>query len=341
MSSGVFLFDETSYYPHSTSNMFYPEAAARDLQFFSDSSIDSILQEISDDPSTNSITTQYNGKQLSVDEAQSLEQIAQNLLSISPPSDQLESLSLCQQAHLAILPNASNSANEFSDYSVSDMKTEDSPMGFASSRYNSYLFGSNAFGVDNILGFLQRSDSSNSFDRKQQGFVFQPEFDPLLESPTLQAITSPENSFSCGQMRKVCSTGDLPVFRTSLTSSSSPFGNESTLMEEAIFKVGRYSAEERKERIDRYRAKRTQRNFNKTIKYACRKTLADNRPRIRGRFARNDNARDTARVNCSTRYEDEDDPWIDGLYEKDEEGIAGGRRGQFLSNFGHLHHCGY
>ncbi|KAL3851041.1 hypothetical protein ACJIZ3_012923 [Penstemon smallii] len=54
------------------------------------------------------------------------------------------------------------------------------------------------------------------------------------------------------------------------------------------FKVGRYSVEERKERILRYLKKRNQRNFNKTIKYACRKTLADKRVRIRGRFAKND-----------------------------------------------------
>ncbi|KAK9937507.1 hypothetical protein M0R45_014290 [Rubus argutus] len=52
-------------------------------------------------------------------------------------------------------------------------------------------------------------------------------------------------------------------------------------------KVGRYSEEERKERIERYLKKRNQRNFNKTIKYACRKTLADRRVRVRGRFARN------------------------------------------------------
>ncbi|KAL7088290.1 hypothetical protein ACP275_13G118900 [Erythranthe tilingii] len=52
-------------------------------------------------------------------------------------------------------------------------------------------------------------------------------------------------------------------------------------------KVGRYSVEERKDRILRYLKKRNQRNFNKTIKYACRKTLADKRVRIRGRFAKN------------------------------------------------------
>lgn len=48
--------------------------------------------------------------------------------------------------------------------------------------------------------------------------------------------------------------------------SSSPLSADKSVIEEANFKVGRYSAEERKERIDRYRAKRTQRNFNKTIK---------------------------------------------------------------------------
>lgn len=40
----------------------------------------------------------------------------------------------------------------------------------------------------------------------------------------------------------------------------------------------------------RYRQKRHERNFNKRIKYMCRKTLADSRPRVRGRFARNDDA---------------------------------------------------
>lgn len=57
-----------------------------------------------------------------------------------------------------------------------------------------------------------------------------------------------------------------PNMQTRSVLSSSPLSGEKSFMEEANFKVGRYSAEERKERIDRYRAKRTQRNFNKTIK---------------------------------------------------------------------------
>lgn len=46
------------------------------------------------------------------------------------------------------------------------------------------------------------------------------------------------------------------------------------------------------------------------LKYACRKTLADSRPRIRGRFARNDEAIEIPKAACSTRDEDEDDLWV-------------------------------
>lgn len=64
--------------------------------------------------------------------------------------------------------------------------------------------------------------------------------------------------------------------------------SESNMIIEGMSRACRYSPAEKKERIERYRSKRNQRNFNKKIKYACRKTLADSRPRIRGRFARND-----------------------------------------------------
>jgi hypothetical protein len=86
-------------------------------------------------------------------------------------------------------------------------------------------------------------------------------------------------------------------------------------LEDSTFKVTRLSPEERKEKIHRYIKKRNERNFSKKIKvlssisvvlflhgnltgsavltynhiqYACRKTLADSRPRVRGRFAKND-----------------------------------------------------
>ncbi|XP_047325149.1 zinc finger protein CONSTANS-LIKE 4-like [Impatiens glandulifera] len=90
------------------------------------------------------------------------------------------------------------------------------------------------------------------------------------------------------------------------------------MIEEGNLKIGRCNAEERKKKIQRYKVKRMQRNFNKTIKYACRKTLADSRPRIRGRFTRND---ETAKIisNCAplicNRIKEEEDFFkIDGIF---------------------------
>ncbi|KAF8042865.1 hypothetical protein BT93_A1249 [Corymbia citriodora subsp. variegata] len=47
-----------------------------------------------------------------------------------------------------------------------------------------------------------------------------------------------------------------------------------------------YTSEGRWEKLSRYRNKKSKRNFGRKIKYACRKALADNQPRIRGRFAK-------------------------------------------------------
>ncbi|KAK9103889.1 hypothetical protein Sjap_021143 [Stephania japonica] len=48
------------------------------------------------------------------------------------------------------------------------------------------------------------------------------------------------------------------------------------------------NTEGRLEKLTRYRKKKTRRNFGRTIKYACRKALADNQPRVRGRFAKSE-----------------------------------------------------
>nr|XP_024383345.1 uncharacterized protein LOC112286052 isoform X1 [Physcomitrium patens] len=85
-------------------------------------------------------------------------------------------------------------------------------------------------------------------------------------------------------MRRVYSAGDIQTLngmQGRLTGSASPS------FDDGNYRVGKYSMEERKIRITRYQQKRSQRNFNKKIKYACRKTLADSRPRVRGRFAKN------------------------------------------------------
>eukprot|EP00210_Caulerpa_lentillifera_P002227 g2140.t1 len=55
--------------------------------------------------------------------------------------------------------------------------------------------------------------------------------------------------------------------------------------------VSKLTPEERQLKILRYKQKRSNRRFNRGVTYQCRKTLADSRPRVRGRFAKNDDIR--------------------------------------------------
>jgi len=49
-------------------------------------------------------------------------------------------------------------------------------------------------------------------------------------------------------------------------------------------RVGKLTIEERQRKIERYRAKRSLRVWEKRINYNCRKQVADKRLRIKGRF---------------------------------------------------------
>ncbi|KAF2314055.1 hypothetical protein GH714_021788 [Hevea brasiliensis] len=89
--------------------------------------------------------------------------------------------------------------------------------------------------------------------------------------------------------------------------NSTPLASDISSLEDSTFKVGKLSVEQRKEKIHRYMKKRNERNFSKKIKYACRKTLADSRPRVRGRFAKNDDFGETNRAACSNHEEDDED----------------------------------
>ncbi|CAK8539362.1 unnamed protein product [Lathyrus sativus] len=128
----------------------------------------------------------------------------------------------------------------------------------------------------------------------------------LMDSSNFQwqELNSSENSFFTGQIRRASSAGD------------------SQTEEANLLKVGRYSVEERKQKISKYRAKRKQRKFNKIIKYECRKTLADNRTRIRGRFARNDETSEIPKTPSSKIKEYEDELWVDLIEGLNEDHTA-------------------
>lgn len=53
-----------------------------------------------------------------------------------------------------------------------------------------------------------------------------------------------------------------------------------------ISNCGGYDKSDREARVLRYREKRKNRRFEKTIRYASRKAYAETRPRIKGRFVK-------------------------------------------------------
>ena len=209
MSSDLFV-DDGTFYRHS----FESDLFSDPFSPFSDSAID-ILQAISDHQ--NPVEDQ---------QPHSLEQSSPNLVSSSPPSYQLESLSLYQATHLSPLQNGLNLGN-FSALDNLEVKTEQCHFGNAynySPQVIQQAFAPHSYsgGAENVAKFMQRSYSSNSFDGKP-GFVFQPCFDSLMESPTFQtqaaSLSSPESSYLTSHMRKVSSTGDLQVSLTFLLHS--------------------------------------------------------------------------------------------------------------------------
>ncbi|KAG2311043.1 hypothetical protein Bca4012_025508 [Brassica carinata] len=113
-----------------------------------------------------------------------------------------------------------------------------------------------------------------------------------------------------GPVRRALSAGDLP--RSSRRESSAAL-SESNAIIEGMSKAYKYTPEEKKEKIEKYRSKRNLRNFNKRIKYECRKTLADSRPRIRGRFARNDEISQQEQVDVIEAVVGDIDTWASFL----------------------------
>ncbi|KAJ1295269.1 hypothetical protein BS78_01G210600 [Paspalum vaginatum] len=128
------------------------------------------------------------------------------------------------------------------------------------------------------------------------------EYQRMMESASaaLAATHSPDADPAAAQMAFGGNPGEMQMGGSvspgrGLPASASAAAEASSL-EDASFKSARISVEERREKIHRYIKKRNERNFSKKIKYACRKTLADSRPRVRGRFAKNDDYGEPSRV---------------------------------------------
>ncbi|XP_039827760.1 uncharacterized protein LOC120689535 isoform X2 [Panicum virgatum] len=127
------------------------------------------------------------------------------------------------------------------------------------------------------------------------------EYQRMMEtaSAALAATRSPDaDSAAAAQMAFAGNAGEMQM-GGGMSPGRLPAAaaaTEASSLEDASFKTAKISVEERREKIHRYIKKRNERNFSKKIKYACRKTLADSRPRVRGRFAKNDDYGEPSRA---------------------------------------------
>ncbi|GMH34458.1 hypothetical protein BSKO_02292 [Bryopsis sp. KO-2023] len=132
---------------------------------------------------------------------------------------------------------------------------------------------------------VPRAINTNSYTVQPAMSYAQP---PPSSGLTMKTTTPQADSNSSNNLRKCHSTPILPSLLANATPGlqipvmrgDAPVGEER--------RIGKLTPEERRQKILRYRQKRNERRFDRRVTYQCRKTLADTRPRVRGRFARND-----------------------------------------------------
>ncbi|MFQ6631349.1 hypothetical protein Gotur_009376 [Gossypium turneri] len=163
------------------------------------------------------------------------------------------------------------------------------------------------FGASTMANFMPALsvDSSGIFtgsflmgsESQAQNLEFQGDNGGLFCPDSVQCIFNPGDIQTLGSENQQLMGGVV---------GSAPLASEmSSLEDSSRNKVGKLSVQQRKDKIQRYMKKRKERNFSKKIKYACRKTLADSRPRVRGRFAKNDDCGGTPRQAYSNHEEDD------------------------------------
>ncbi|KAE8675581.1 zinc finger protein CONSTANS-LIKE 1-like isoform X2 [Hibiscus syriacus] len=130
---------------------------------------------------------------------------------------------------------------------------------------------------------LQKSVSSGCLSSMEwvQGAVIKPNFPDFTRMDFRSAFG----------MRRAFSEGDIQTLGNGNVSTISSHPDQPIILSIC-------SAEDRREKLSRYRNKKTKRNFARKIKYACRKGLADRQPRIRGRFAKTEECVTPRGISC-------------------------------------------
>lgn len=118
---------------------------------------------------------------------------------------------------------------------------------------------------------------SQEWNRKLPGMV------GSLHNTTSSGPTLPSQNINGGESKNLRKCNSTPILPSNIGSVNTPTPINGEIQ---VHRIGKLTKEERQLKILRYRRKRSERRFDHRVTYQCRKTLADTRPRVRGRFAK-------------------------------------------------------
>lgn len=126
-----------------------------------------------------------------------------------------------------------------------------------------------------------KEEQNVSLKRSMEGDLQEP--DSLHKIVFQRTLTTPDVIATVVTTVDVIVPQPIPV-PIMLVATSPELETPDSINTDSVVLIGAYTKEQRRERIDRFRAKKKRRVWRKQIKYDCRKRLADTRPRVKGRF---------------------------------------------------------
>lgn len=104
-----------------------------------------------------------------------------------------------------------------------------------------------------------------------------------MHNTTSGVPTLPPQSIIGGELKNLRKCNSTPILPSTISTNGTPTPANGEIQ---VHRIGKLTKEERQLKILRYKQKRLERRFDHRVTYQCRKTLADTRPRVRGRFAK-------------------------------------------------------
>ncbi|KAL2928942.1 Zinc finger protein CONSTANS-LIKE 5 [Bienertia sinuspersici] len=155
-----------------------------------------------------------------------------------------------------------------------------------------------------ITDNISNNNSNNNFINHSEASLFENCFNIDFTQPNKQQKKNHSNydifspsSFNYSAQHSV-SSSDIGVVPDNTNSNSMSEVSYTFGRSAAVVEGGGATAMDREARVLRYREKRKNRKFQKTIRYASRKAYAETRPRIKGRFAKRTENNETSELDC-------------------------------------------